>query len=29
MFKCGKKDVNLHVFPKGSAEIDRVLAFRD
>jgi GrpB-like predicted nucleotidyltransferase (UPF0157 family) len=29
MFKSPAKDVNLHVFSMGSAEIDRMLAFRD
>ena len=29
MFKSSAMDVNLHVFSAGSAEIDRMLAFRD
>jgi GrpB-like predicted nucleotidyltransferase (UPF0157 family) len=29
MFKSPAKDVNLHVFSIGSAEIDRMLAFRE
>ncbi|HEX2089200.1 MAG TPA: GrpB family protein [Actinomycetota bacterium] len=29
LFKGPDADVNLHVLPKGSAEIDRMLSFRD
>jgi GrpB-like predicted nucleotidyltransferase (UPF0157 family) len=29
MFKSPAKDVNLHVFSIGCAEIDRMLAFRE
>jgi GrpB-like predicted nucleotidyltransferase (UPF0157 family) len=29
MFKGPEKNVNLHVFPAGCPEIDRMLAFRD
>jgi GrpB-like predicted nucleotidyltransferase (UPF0157 family) len=29
MFRCGRVDLNLHVFSAGASEIDRMLAFRD